>query len=531
MSNLTASEARGLMEAYNAVYTPQEESLEQEIFEAIAYAFISQGCTATDVLEYFAQVDEDVIIEDLIALSEGTLLIESVVSEEYIEEQFQQLDEVVGLLARGAMALARPVAGLVARGASKVAQKAASAVGKLTPKKALPPAGATGAGAKNFAAPVPNLLQRAGGALRGAVQGVKGAATKVLDKLPGGSQGKLAGLVKGGAKLALGGAAFEAGMRGAGALMGGKGQTAKTSPSAKYNASAALGGQTAFKAGGGMAAMKKNPSLSAADVQKAGSQALFKAGGGTAATQGKTRAQVIAQGVKATAGKGAKPSATPAATPSASVSTGTGGTVKTAPAKPAAKPATGMLGKTSYEVRTPTSAEFKGAQEYRQQNPNAKPEDVLKAAQLRGKQQASVDADLKKANSPEELNKPAPAGTALAAEQERRRKKAQETAAAGTTNESYDAYDIVLEYLVSGGHVESISEAHYVMLEMDAETIKNIVEAQHARENPERHEREQKSRETRGQSAERRVRDRLRTMNPEQAERMKAQMRAVGLNV
>lgn len=117
MSNLTASEARGLMEAYNAVYTPQEESLEQEIFEAIAYAFISQGCTAIDVLEYFAQVDEDVIIEDLIALSEGTLLIESVVSEEYIEEQFQQLDEVVGLLARGAMALARPVAGLVARGA------------------------------------------------------------------------------------------------------------------------------------------------------------------------------------------------------------------------------------------------------------------------------------------------------------------------------------------------------------------------------------------------------------------------------
>ena len=40
----------------------------------------------------------------------------------------------------------------------------------------------------------------------------------------------------------------------------------------------------------------------------------------------------------------------------------------------------------------------------------------------------------------------------------------------------YDAYDLVLEYLFSQGHVETLEEANYVMLVMDAETIGSIVE-------------------------------------------------------
>ena len=41
----------------------------------------------------------------------------------------------------------------------------------------------------------------------------------------------------------------------------------------------------------------------------------------------------------------------------------------------------------------------------------------------------------------------------------------------------YDAYDLVLEYLLSQGHTDTIEEAQYVMMEMDAETIGSIVEA------------------------------------------------------
>ena len=40
----------------------------------------------------------------------------------------------------------------------------------------------------------------------------------------------------------------------------------------------------------------------------------------------------------------------------------------------------------------------------------------------------------------------------------------------------YDAYDLVLEYLLSEGHADTLEEAHYVMMEMDAETIGSIVE-------------------------------------------------------
>jgi hypothetical protein len=42
--------------------------------------------------------------------------------------------------------------------------------------------------------------------------------------------------------------------------------------------------------------------------------------------------------------------------------------------------------------------------------------------------------------------------------------------------ESYDAFDLVLEYLFSQGHVGTLDEALYVMMEMDSEMIQNIVE-------------------------------------------------------
>jgi hypothetical protein len=40
----------------------------------------------------------------------------------------------------------------------------------------------------------------------------------------------------------------------------------------------------------------------------------------------------------------------------------------------------------------------------------------------------------------------------------------------------YDAFDLVLEYLIDYGHVETVDEALYVMMEMDAEVIQDIVE-------------------------------------------------------
>jgi hypothetical protein len=40
----------------------------------------------------------------------------------------------------------------------------------------------------------------------------------------------------------------------------------------------------------------------------------------------------------------------------------------------------------------------------------------------------------------------------------------------------YDSYDLVLEYLLSQGHADTLEEANYVMMEMDAEMVQDIVE-------------------------------------------------------
>lgn len=474
MASLTANEIRGLMEAYNDVYSPIEEefdidSLSEEIFEAVAIALISQGHSAVDVLEYFANVDEEVIVEDIVALSEGTLIVESVVSEEYIEEQLQQLDEIAGLLARGAMALARPAANLVARqapriaqAATKLGQRASNVAWRATPassKKLLMPAGA------KSAAPAlrqPNLIQRAGSAISGAVGKVKDVAKGALNKIPGGSGGRLANTLKSGAKFALGGAALEAGMRGMGALMGGSGaKTAPTAPGAdnkaKFNASKALGGKTAFAAGGGAAAMRKNPNLSAADVQKAGNKALRSSAGGDL----KKGAQLFKAKQQIMAGKpvnaSAKPAPAPAAAPEVKA-TNTIASQKTQPSvKPsstpaAAKPATGTLGKTSFERRTPTSAELKAAQAARAGG-ETNPERVLQAAQEAGKREKQkTDIEKLKASPSANLN---------------------------LNHYEYDAFDVVLEYLIDNGHAETVTEAAYIMTEMDAETIGDIVEAKY----------------------------------------------------
>ena len=39
-----------------------------------------------------------------------------------------------------------------------------------------------------------------------------------------------------------------------------------------------------------------------------------------------------------------------------------------------------------------------------------------------------------------------------------------------------EAYDVVLDYLLSEGHVDTVEEAHYVMMQMDAEYVQSIVE-------------------------------------------------------
>ena len=133
----------------------------------------------------------------------------------------------------------------------------------------------------------------------------------------------------------------------------------------------------------------------------------------------------------------AKPAPTPAAAKPAPVSS-----PKVVPTKQAATPAKPAMGTTAggtkFERRAATSAELKAAQ------------DARAAAKASGNTKGAEEAAV----------------------------KAGVNASKSTLKQSfeYDAYDLVLEYLLDNGHVDTVDEAHYVMMELDAEVIQDIVE-------------------------------------------------------
>ena len=426
MSRITGTETLSLMEAYRAVYSSQQ-SLEEEIFETIAYALISQGYTATDVLEYFANVDEEVIIEDIVSIAEGTLLIEEVVNEEYLQEQYEILSEALPAIAAGLGLAGRALLGAGARRTA-------------------------GAVIKRMAGP--GVRKAVGGVVKnigGAVSKVKDLAKGALNKLPGGSGGKLASGLKTAGKWALGGAAFEAGAKGVKALMGDKGSSAKTAPSgdkAKYNASAALGGQAAFKAGGGAAKMKQNPKMSAADVQKLGMKNIKNKPTPTPPAPPK-----LPEPSSSSQGSSSSPAPAASSKPAST------------PAKPASTPDTKLTDMQKWAKANPNLASKvkpgqSGYDEISAKRDKPGPNEKQDQTPTQGNPDAKID--------------PKAVSDALKAQQDRDKKKVE---SASTTKESYDAYDILLDYLVGNGHVDTLEEAHYIMLEMDTETVGSIIEA------------------------------------------------------
>jgi hypothetical protein len=65
----------------------------------------------------------------------------------------------------------------------------------------------------------------------------------------------------------------------------------------------------------------------------------------------------------------------------------------------------------------------------------------------------------------------------LKSAQEKEKKKALSmTTSSKPVQESYDAFDIILEYLMGNGHADTITEAAYIMTQMNSETIQSIIE-------------------------------------------------------
>jgi hypothetical protein len=122
--------------------------------------------------------------------------------------------------------------------------------------------------------------------------------------------------------------------------------------------------------------------------------------------------------------------------------------------------------------------------------------DMQKASQMRqkgadvmGSNITSVRQDLEKANKPENLNKPAPAGTALERQQ---KMTALKKPSADLKFEHLDIFDIVKGHLLDEGYAETEENALVIMANMSEEWRDSIIEAQRARENPEDHDKEEK---------------------------------------
>ena len=429
-------------------YDEEYAELVEDIISTISLSMVYEGYSANGIISFLASSPNEDIIEKYLSFDEN-ILTESTVSEDYIVEQLDQLNEFVG-------------AALRVLGAGLKAAKYAKGAKGLAPVTRLA-SGLKGAGTA---------------AERVAKQGLKQSSvirsglTKGVEKVKDIAKSAKTALTSPTAKkVALGTAALGA-ATGAGYL------------GAKM-AGAGSGGQGPAPTGA------KPPESSNADFTKG--SALAKLGGREGRIKdGEFRTMGWSQQSKDSYNK-AKGSATPPPAPKLPAPTGSGGGSGSGgggkPAgKPAAKPKVAdkaPAGETAMQkwaranpkladrVKPGQSGYDEISATRTKPGPNEKQNQTPTTGQTPATPDlTSVNADLKKANTPDALNKPAPAGSALAKEQERR--KAQATA---TQKESYD---LVLEYLFDYGHADTIEEAEYLMTELDESFIQSLVETYHA---------------------------------------------------
>ena len=173
---------------------------------------------------------------------------------------------------------------------------------------------------------------------------------------------------------------------------------------------------------------------------------------------------------------------TPAATPTTSGSgsgSGSGSTGGgTSPTTPSGNTASSV--NPGFERRTPTGPELRAAQAARAAAPK-----VLPFKDIESKAVAAGVGVAKGTVKDPKIATDAARAADLAAL--RKAAKAETMAKAADAKPSYrsgrqrmrmmDSYDMVLDYLLSEGHAETVEEAHYIMMQLDQEHIQEVVEA------------------------------------------------------
>jgi hypothetical protein len=408
-------------------YDEEAAELAEDIILSLALSMFSEGYTADTFIKFLASSDEAVILEKYLA-TDVSFISEELIHNDFVEEQLAILEAggFLGLLARGAKALAK--------GAGAAAKATKSAVKTGVTKAAT--AGVDSRIGKQFAKSA--NPSRTTAALE---KVAKNKATKSGITVPQGSLSpkQSADLIKQARTVK--------------AIKG-----VKTAGGASLAAGLGAGAVYALKPGGS-GGVEGGPKPTPSSITPPPAPILPPPSGGS--------------GGRPSGGSGGRPSGDVSKTPNSSVN------------------------KKYDQLRKsdPEAAKKYGLEQWAKLHPNltknVNPDGTQKGT---GKSQIEKDAaeirnrriDMGVINSEIKGGSEGPGkidsksvDADVKAQQERDRKKAEKTAkdAAKTTTttvESYDAYDLVLEYLINYGHADTLDEAHYLMLEMDAEMIGGI---------------------------------------------------------
>ena len=427
-------------------YDEEASELVEDIIATISTSMVYEGYSAEGVIGFLADSSEESIIEKYLSFDEN-ILTESNVSEDYIVEQLEIFDFAIS---ENLLKLATKAGSFLGRVASKPARmkaaerlvksnnpaRTAAAYQKLANRNTAK----AGFGVNSTGgAPASIRFKNTSDAARAAAMMKPVAKVKEIAK---GAKAALPGIAKG---ALIGGTGVLAGYAGA-KLGSGDGKVGQKLVGPKIVGPKIVGpkivGPTSSSSSGGGGGGGSSTSSSASPKPSP------------------SKSKVTAQTGDKTKDMDTWAKANPKLAAAKAERDRTRGTSSTT------NPLMADM-KSKLPAASPASTSKPGPGEKQNQTPTTGPTPAIPDLK-------SVNADLKKANTPDALNKPAPANSALAKEQERRKRESQ----ARTVNASYeyDAYDLVLEYLLSQGHVETVEEANYVMLVMDAETIGTIVE-------------------------------------------------------
>jgi hypothetical protein len=195
-----------------------------------------------------------------------------------------------------------------------------------------------------------------------------------------------------------------------------------------------------------------------------------------------------AQNIKGSPVVGSKPAAaaTKAATPAPTAARPSGGAprpsagapakVSPTPAKPAT-PATGMLGKTSFERRTPTSAELKAAQAARASG--ASPEKALQAAKSAG---GALQQTAAKVMEKPPAFSPTPAAAKTTPTPSTPKAPTLGSKKPGSMVSHFDPFDVIKGHLLDEGYADTNEAALAIMANMSEEWKQSIVEGEENKE-------------------------------------------------